>query len=134
MNGFYTITVGGVSFATTDEIVSFQAAKSSDEFMEIVGYGAESKVIVALGNLQAQGVIMMTKYHATAEEAFAWFMTAPGSFNGVNDLLVSKQCGDGTTVSWLDSGAKVVVSVEEPLNFCTTTRLEFAGGVPALQP
>jgi hypothetical protein len=134
VRGFYDIQIGGQEFATVNEIVSFVPLKSSAQFMEIMGYGATTKTIVALGNLAVQGGFIMTKDHATQEDAENWHQTAAARFTGVNNVLITKQCSDGTTVAWEHVNPKVIVTVEEPMNFTTTTRVEFEGAPATLQP
>jgi hypothetical protein len=132
--GFLDIQIGGVEFATINEVVSREPLKSTAQFMEIMGYGATDKVIVALGNLAVQGGLTMTKDHVTPEDAEAWYQTAAATFTGVNNVLFTKQCFDGTIVAWEHANVKVIVTVEEPMNLTTTTHLEFEGAPAQLQP
>lgn len=133
-NGFFDIKIGSDEVATVNEIVSFDPHTSSVQVMEIVGYGAATKLEVGLGNVSVKGRCHVTKYWDTAANAWAWFMSAAATYNGTNNVLITKTCVDGTTVAWLWTNAKVTITVEEPLNLTTVFHIDFEGPAPALQP
>jgi hypothetical protein len=128
--GTWTITIGGSDFAGYTDIVTPDDNGGGPNILEIQGYGAAAPVFLNLGNFRLARKFTMTREHDTDTHAHDWFQTAAADWSGVADVVLTHMDYAGVETTYTIDGAKVELSVAQPIGPTTITKLAFTGGVP----
>jgi len=128
MLGTWAITIGGVSFATTADIVDVDDAQGGPVVIVLQGYGAAAPVFLNMGNAQIKRVVTMTREHATDTLAEAWRQTAIATWAGVATVVLSHTDYSGTTTNFTYNNAKVELAVPQRIGLTTITKITITAG------
>ena len=133
--GTWNIEVTGQDnpLCTYNDAVKAEPLNGGRSIMEISGYGAPD---VAFLDLDVQSVtrkFTMQREHPDNTTSTAWYMTDAIAYEGVNDVTITHIDGGGVETSWLIPGAKVLITVDEPINVSTITHITITGGNAVIQ-
>lgn len=132
--GTWKITIGTTPMATYTEGVKGEPVGGGPQFMDIPGYGAADKKFVNLGNRDLARKFTITTEHADNAASTDWYLNGAQSLNGVADVTLVHRDYEGDEATYVITGAKVVLEVEEPVGVTTITHLTINGGIAVLQP
>lgn len=128
-SGYYTITIGGDVFASTDDVVNPLGASGGPNIETVQMFGGSAPKFINLGNTQIVRRFTVTRTHADAPSAFLYRDQAPSAWNGVKDVTIDR---DGTPIQIL--AAKVEVEITDCWPPTTIAQLTITGGASAIAP
>jgi hypothetical protein len=128
MLGTWTITIGGVSFATFNDIVDVGDASGGPRITAFPGYGAPAPVYVNLGNTEIKRTVTMTREHPSDTAAEAWRQTAIATFAGVATVQMTHLDYEGNQAEFSYENAKIEVAVPQRIGLTTITKLTINSG------
>src|SRR5580704_5935308 len=136
MNGTWQIEVAGqeLSLCSTADGVKLEPTSQHRNVMAIEGYGAAGIVFLDLGALANTFKFTMTRTHPDNTTSTAWYVTDAIAYAGVADVTLTHTDYSGNETSWMMAGAKIELTVDEPIGVTTTTHITITGGVVTLQP
>jgi hypothetical protein len=124
--GYFSITIGGDSFCTTDD-GTFDGGVDGGPLLEDVPlFGAATPLRLNLGNISTTRRFTITHEHASFAAALEYKQNAPADWNGIHDVIITQSVIGG--FSQLIPSARVEVVVTERVGVTTTTQLTITGG------
>ena len=134
--GTWTITVAGQDnpLCTYDDAVKVEPVSGGKSIMAVNGYGALRETFIDLGNIMPVRKFTMTREHDTNTDATSWYMIDGLAYEGVADVTIAHTDYSGVETDWLITGAKVEITIDEPIGVTTTTHITITGGPAVVQP
>ena len=134
--GTWTITVAGQEdpLCSYNDAVKADAVNGGKSIMAVNGYGAPREMFIDLGNIMPVRKFTMTREHITNTDATSWYMVDGLAYEGVADVTIAHTDYEGVETDWLITGAKVEITIDEPIGVSTTTHITITGGPAVVQP
>lgn len=133
--GTWQIVVTGQDnpLCTYNDAVKAEPLDGGRSIMTVEGYGAPNVAFLDLAVQTVTRKFTMQREHPDNTASTAWYMTDAIAYTGVNDVTVTHIDIGGVETSWLIPGAKILITVDEPINVSTTTHITLTGGSAMIQ-
>jgi hypothetical protein len=127
------MTIGATVVADYSDVLAADPVSGGPLIQDENIAGASAPKFFERGNKRFQRKFKLTKEWPDNKQSAAWYMTDGPALCGVADVFMTHMAYDGTQDTWKVAGAKVEITVKEPIGVTTESDITITGGLPVLQ-
>jgi hypothetical protein len=128
------MSIGATVVADYADVLAADPVSGGPAIQDESIIGASAPKFFDRGNKRFQRKFRHTKEWPDNKQSAAWYMTDGPALCGVADVFFTHMDYLGGETTWKVSGAKVEISIKEPICVTTESEITITGGLPVLQP
>ena len=132
--GRWKVEIGSDTLVDYTDVCKREPNNGGLLWQDVDGFRAESQIHFARGNRRIKRVFTLTREHESNAAAVAWFEIDALVFERVDDVVITHKDYTGAETACEIAGAKIEITVDEPIGVATTTHITITGGAAVLQP
>ncbi len=128
------MTIGATVVADYTDVLAADPVSGGPLIQDENIAGSDAPKFFDRGNKRFVRKFKLTKIWPDNKQSEQWYMTDGPALCGVADVLMTHMAYDGTEATWKMAGAKVEITIAEPIGPTTISDITITGGLPVLQP